>query len=185
MTTKIELSRPTPRLKITLKKKYASRRKSSVRAPKVRESLAPGVVCILLTGPYKGKRVVMLKTLTSGLIVVTGPFTLNGVPVRRVNPAYVIATSTNIDISGIDVSKFTDEYFKVDRNKLRKNRQVDDFMSQGENATHRVVSDERKKDQQALDAAILPNIQRDPLMVSYLKTRFTLKSGMFPHLLKF
>ncbi|KAJ1613778.1 60S ribosomal protein L6 [Cryptosporidium canis] len=184
MTEKIQLYKPRDRVKVTLKKRFSSRRKASVVAPKLRSSLKPGVVCILLAGPYKGKRVVMLKALPSGLVVVTGPYALNGVPVRRVNPAYIIATSTMVDVSKADVSKFTDEYFKVDRSKLKKNKGV--FMDQGEEAkVHRVISDERKKDQQALDASIVPSIQSNPLMMSYLKTRFTLTSGMYPHKLKF
>merc|ERR1712146_607974 len=48
----------------------------------------------------------------NGPIVVTGPFKINGVPLRRVNPAYVIATKTKVDISAVDTSKVTNETFK-------------------------------------------------------------------------
>jgi large subunit ribosomal protein L6e len=42
-----------------------------------------------------------LKNLASGNILVTGPYAINGVPLKRVNSAYVIATSTKVPLDGV------------------------------------------------------------------------------------
>ena len=51
----------------------------------------------------------------------TGPFAVNGVPLRRVNSAYVIGTSTTVDVSEASTpSKLDDATFKAAEEKAKK-----------------------------------------------------------------
>merc|ERR1711990_121946 len=84
------------------------------------DGIKEGTVLILLTGRYRGKRVVFLKSLKSGLLLVSGPFKVNGVPLKRVNRAYCIATKTVVDIKGVDVKSVDDAYFKKIEAKKEK-----------------------------------------------------------------
>ena len=100
---------------------FAHQVRKSIRASTPRPSLTPGTVLILLAGRFRGKRVVFLKQLASGLLLVNGPFKINGVPLRRVNQAYVIGTSTKVDLSGVKIDeKFNDKYFRRPRRKEQK-----------------------------------------------------------------
>ena len=52
------------------------------------------------------------RILSLFLTVLPGPYNLNGVPLRRVNQAYVIATSSSVDLSGVKVADtFNDAFF--------------------------------------------------------------------------
>jgi len=101
------------------KKKF---KRKQPKAPKTGKKFEPGQVLILLAGRFRGKRVVFLKHLKSGLLLVTGPYKLNGVPLRRVNQRYVIGTSTKVDVKGVDASKVEDNIFLKDR-KAKKSQE--------------------------------------------------------------
>merc|ERR1739849_58523 len=90
-------------------------RKTKTPAPsKGRKCIVPGSIVILLSGRFRGKRVVCLKRLESGMLLVTVPYRLNGVPMKRVNAAYVVPTSTKLD-----ASKFNDAYFAKGKSQKR------------------------------------------------------------------
>jgi large subunit ribosomal protein L6e len=150
------------------------------RPAKLRASITPGTVLILLAGRFKGKRVVFLGQLPSGLLLVTGPFKLNGVPLRRVNQAYVIATSTKVDVAGVDTSKFDDAYFKSAEKKGKKQSEEGFFQEKAEKAP---LPAEYVANQKAVDAALLGKLSDE--LKGYLSSRFTLRSGDRPHLMKF
>ncbi|KAK6466009.1 60S ribosomal protein L6 [Scheffersomyces coipomensis] len=156
-------------------------RKTS-RPQKLRASLVPGTVLILLAGRFRGKRVVYLKNLEDNTLLVSGPFKVNGVPLRRVNARYVIATSTKVGVEGVDVSKFNVEYFAREKTPRSKKSEADLF---NEAQPKKEIKAERIEDQKLVDAALLSEIKKTPLLKQYLAASFSLKNGDRPHLLKF
>jgi large subunit ribosomal protein L6e len=145
---------------------------------KLRKGVEPGTVLIVLAGRFRGKRVVFLKQLQkSGLLLVTGPFDVNGVPLRRINQAYTIATSVKVSMAGVQLpADLDDTYFKRVENdeKLTPNAE-----------RYAAWISKRKTNQKSVDAAILKNIEKEPLLKDYLGARFSLSNGQAPHLMKF
>merc|ERR1711994_276783 len=135
-------------------KNFFSKHKRSLRP-----SLAPGAVAILLAGVHKGKRVIVLKQLETGLLLVTGPMKCNGCPLRRVNQIYLLATSAKVDVSGVSVPEnINDEYFRR-APKKSNNKEGDIFESKKEEYN---PSEERKTDQQTVDKQVLEAIKKHP-----------------------
>jgi len=168
-------------------KRQLPSRKSKHQAPRLRKSLVPGKILILLSGKYRGHRVVLLKTLPSGLLVITGPFKINGVPLKRVNPAYVIATSTRVDLSGFVLDqKFNDQYFARPKKTVAKKadkKPEEQFFST--ETKKKEISPERKQDQKDVDKKVLELVEKTENLAEYLGARFTLSRHQYPHLLKF
>eukprot|EP00121_Abeoforma_whisleri_P005438 Awhi_evm1s4930 len=161
----------------------ALKNRKNQRPTKFRASLTPGTVLILLAGKHEGRRVVLLGTLPSGLLLVSGPYKVNGVPLRRVNPAYVIATSASVDTSAVDVSKFDDAYFQQPK-KVYTRKSEEEFFAP-KSTEKNEASPERVADQAAVDGALMTAVAAVPQLEAYLHASFTLKKGQFPHLMKF
>merc|ERR1712022_30642 len=104
-----------------------------------------------------GCRVVFLKQLDSGLLLISGPFRVNGVPLRRVPQSYVIATKTSVDISGVAIpAEVNDALFQKPKSTKKKS---DELFFEKEKET--------------------------PLLTEYLKAKFSLQKGDLPHKMAF
>jgi large subunit ribosomal protein L6e len=153
-----------------------------------RASVQPGNVVILLSGRHRGRRVVVLKSLPSGNLLVTGPYAVNGVPLKRVNPAYVIATSTKVSLEGVNAN-VDDAWFKRQRSWTQSQ-----LKNASEAKLKRVEQSKQaevqwkataKTTQKQVDAKLLENIKKVDQLKGYLGTRFTLYNNSTPHTLVF
>ncbi|EPZ32906.1 hypothetical protein ROZALSC1DRAFT_28776 [Rozella allomycis CSF55] len=152
--------------------------RKTARMTKLRQTIVPGTVLILLAGRFRGKRVVFLKQLSSGLLLVTGPYKINGVPLKRVNQSYVIATSTKVDIAGVNVENIDDSLFKRSAEEKKK-----EFL--GEKETKKEINPAKIAAQKEIDAKIIASVKKVPRLSAYLNASFSLTNGQAPHLMKF
>ncbi|CAK9043091.1 60S ribosomal protein L6 (YL16-like) [Durusdinium trenchii] len=155
--------------------------KRSSRPTKLKKTIKPGSVLIVLSGRFMGKRVVFLKQLPSGLLLVTGPYKLNGCPIRRINQAYVIATSTTVDISGVNTDKIDDAYFA----RVKEAKEGEEGFFDNQEKINPEWLEKRKADQKAIDEPLLAAVSKVSLLAEYLQAPFTLSKGQAPHMMKF
>ncbi|GMH43652.1 hypothetical protein BSKO_11574 [Bryopsis sp. KO-2023] len=158
--------------------------KTDGRVAKLRKSLEPGTIVIIVAGRFCGKRAVFLKQLPSGLLLISGPFSLNGVPAKRIAQSYVIATSTKIALPKLDLSPFTDAYFTRDKSLKKKKKEGQEGFFDTADEEKKELPAPKVENQKKLDAAMLPEIQNGGFK-DYLKNVFSLGDGDRPHLMKF
>jgi large subunit ribosomal protein L6e len=173
-------------------KKHFLRKRNVAKPAKESKTLTPGKVLILLAGKFRGKRVVLLSKLPSGLLLVAGPHKVNGVPLKRVNAAYVLATSQSVPLAGVNVAAINDDYFKK---VLPKGKRAEGSFKTGKREVQQSLmqfTEDQKKEQTAraeknkatqktIDTALLGNIKKVPFLRKYLSSRFTLYNNTKPH----
>ena len=167
---------PVSNLKSHFKRQCKAPKTSHISAP-----LTPGQVVIILSGRFRGRRVVYLKKLESNLLLVTGPYKYNGVPLKRVNAAYVLPTNTKLNINAEIAKNVNDKFF--DRVDIERTKE-EDFFEDKEKKKGR-ISEDKKKLQTEVDTEVKKAVDGVPMMKEYLRNRFALKSGDKPHLMKF
>lgn len=124
--------------------------------------------------------------MQSGLLLVTGPYSLNQCPLRRISQRYVIATSTTINMSKVEIpAHINDAYFKRSEKKQQNRGEGDVFAVKKEKY---VPSEQKKADQAAVDKAVrtaMSQQKEKKVLFSYMRSFFALSSGQCPHRLRF
>jgi large subunit ribosomal protein L6e len=112
----------------------------------------------------------------------TGPHKINGVPLRRVNQAYVIATSTKVVLPALALSTIDDSFFTASKTAKAGKTAQELF---GEGSVKTKPSAEKLAKQKEVDAVVLKEVKKVQGLKAYLNASFALSKGQFPHAMKF
>jgi len=172
------------------------------RPTKLRKSLTPGTVCIFLAGTHKGKKCVFLKQLRrSGLLIVTGPHRINGIPLRRVDQSHVIATSVKVNLGSWKVPGKIDDFWFKNRRGTKKQSltKAHESVLEGKKGTDKSKkskltqkklgpSIDRKVMQKVVDTVVLKAMKQHkegPMVKRYIRRQFGLIGDRYPHNMNF
>ncbi|KAJ3441627.1 60S ribosomal protein L6 [Anaeramoeba flamelloides] len=145
-----------------------------------------GTVLILLIGKFKGKRAVFLKQLSSGLLLVTGPYQINGVPLTRIKRKYVIATKTKVDLGELVVpEEVNDKFFSPKKPINNWEKTEEKFFTKKQELKKVGLNESQTKLQNQVDKSVNDAIKKVQYLKEYLTARFQLQKGQLPHKMKF
>ena len=120
----------------------------------------PGTILILLNKKMQGKKAILLKTTESNLFIISGPFSLNGISLRRVNPRYTISTENKIDLQNLSLQNLNDEYFNY-LIKIHRSKDLEKKMN---------IFSSHYLRQMSIDKEILRLLKKKIFYSDYLKT---------------
>ena len=115
------------------------KKKGPYPAITLRKSLKPGAVVILVSGKqqHRGARMVFVKLLESGHLLLAGPKSLNKLPLMPVLQNFVIGTSTKIPLTDAvktQADKINFSMFK--KLKEKKSKESGIFSDSADKVTH-------------------------------------------------
>jgi large subunit ribosomal protein L6e len=109
--------------------------------------------------------------LTSRLVVDWSDGRINGVNLRRVSQAYVIATSTKVDVAGVSIPESVNDSYFV-KSKAAKSTKEGEFF--GEGKEKKAFPEERKSEQKVcVKPPALTDFRLLTLLFSLLSRRWT------------
>ena len=107
---------------------------------------------------------------------------------KRVNPAYVIETSTKVSVEGVNAN-VDDAFFKREKNftqsQLKNASEARLKRVEASKQASQKWREAAKQTQKTVDAKLLENIKKVEHLKGYLGTRFTLYNNTKPHELTF
>ena len=133
---------------------------------KERKLFQKGSILILLGKKYNGKKCVFLKYSREGALIVSGPYSVNGIPLRRINRKNAIQTEINIDLTGLNIEFLNDKYFDY----LKKSDELSSRMQKEKLITlHRIR-------QKIIDKFLEKEVKKNFFLEFYLRTKSKIKN---------
>jgi len=100
------------------------------------------------------------------MFVISGPFSLNGISIRRIKPGHIITTRNRLDVDSVNTRIFDDEYFIfLKKSRKRGNQDLKNRLKMA-HALREIH----------IDRYLLNQISTNLFLKAYLKAKYTQNS---------